>query len=177
MIRSRKAITRRISRILCLRTKNFRSGIVGGFILFILVAMIRFLSGSPYRVYMLLRQFHTLPPLVLLSTINLLLTVAMGIACGLIFSVHKCGRAGEVKYQSGMLFVILITLWLGVYPLIFRSCMLGCALLLFTVIWGLSLICFLLWRRIHRISSWIALLFTGWITYLIILLIRCILQI
>lgn len=177
MKQSRKVFSRRWIRTLRLNVSDIRGGCFGGMVLLMLAIITRLLSGSPYRIYMLLRQFKILPPLVLLSTINLLLTVAMGFACGLILSHRRCGKIGEEKYRSGMLFVILITLWLSTYPLIFRSCMLGSALFLLMVACVLSVICALLFSRIRRLSALIALVFSCWVGYLIILLVNCILRI
>lgn len=177
MRHSRKVFSKHLTRVLRLNITDIRGGCIGGMVLLMLAIITRLLSGSPYRIYILLRQFKILPPLVLLSTVNLLLTVAMGFACGLILSQRRCGKIGEEKYRSGMLFVILITLWLATYPMMFRSCMLGVTLLFLTAACVLSAICTLLFSRIRLLSASIALVFSCWIGYLIILLVDCILRI
>lgn len=168
-------LKRTISRLFCLRHTDLRCGYLGALILLIFTVLIRLLSGSPYRVYYVLKGNDFLPSLAVLTLINLLLTVAMGFACGLVLSCprrsHQC-----IKYRGGMLFILLTVFWLAAYPLVFQGCLLVAALLSLLLTWILCLGCASLFFRVHPLSGWISVCFLFWLTYLILGLLGCILM-
>ena len=167
-------LKRILTRLFCLRHIDLRCGYLGGLIMLIFTVLIRLLSGSPYRVYCVLRGSDFLPSLATLTFVNLLLTIAMGFACGLVLSCPRRSRQG-IKYRGGMLFVLLTVFWLAAYPLVFQGCLLALALLSLILTWILCLGCVSLFFRVNPLSGWISVIFLFWLTYLILGLLGCIL--
>ena len=175
MKRSGIRIKRWLTHIFALRTADLRHGYLGAMIMILCASFIRLLSGSPYRSYLLLQSTCLMPPLSLLSLINLFFTAAMGFACGLVLSCHR-RSARELKYQGGMLFILLAVFWFGIYPLIFRGGMLFTAFLLLIAAWILTLGCVLIFSHIQILAGGICATFLCWLTYLAISLLGCILR-
>lgn len=169
-------IKRNLVHLLSLRSADIRCGYLGGVILLTVSVLIRLLSGSPYRICLLLGNAPFLPRLSLLTFLNLLFSMGIGFACGLILS---CRRSSVqcIKYQGGMLFVLLAVFWFASYPLVFRGGMFILTLLTLAAVWILSLGCTLIFTRIQRIAGWILFLFLCWVTYLFLCLLGCILWI
>jgi len=165
---------RLISHLLHLRHTDLRCGYLGALVMLLFTVMIRLLSGSPYYVYHMLKGSEVLPPLATLTFTNLLLTTAMGFACGLVLSCPRRNRRC-LKYQGGMLFVLHSVFWFSCYPLIFQGCLLVPALFSLVLAWLLCLGCIALFFRVHPLAGGIAAIFLFWMTYLLLSLVGCIL--
>ncbi len=157
-----------------IQRRDIRCGYLCGAFMLITAVAVRLLSGSPYRIYFLLRGAGMLPPLIFLSLLNLLFTCGMGFACGIALSCRK-KYACETKYRAGMLVILLSLCWFAAYPLVFRGSMLAAALFSLCASWFLSLCVMRLYFRIQALSAWITLFFLLWQTYQIIALLSCIL--
>lgn len=167
MKRSKFKLKRWLNRIFCLQAVDLHCGYLGGLILLAVAILIRLVSGSPYRVYFLLKNARFMPSLTFFSLMNLVLTVAMGFACGLILSCRR-RNLQCLKFQGGMLFVLLTVFWFITYPLVFRGCLLFAALLSLLAAWLLTLGCMLLFFRVQPLAGWISAVFLFWVTYLIL---------
>ena len=171
-----KQTVRHIRCRLNLDNNALRGGCLGGIILIGLSLLVPFFSGSPYRTYIIFQQAFSPPPLFFLITISLVFSFALGVTCGLILSDQRKAFR-EKKYQIGMYLVVLLTLWLSLYPLIFQAVMLGLALLTLYLILTLCLILIRLSFNAQRICTWTIIFFACWIVYLIGLLLGCLLLI
>ena len=155
---------------------TWKSAFLGGFLLTISAVLVRMLSGPPYGVYIMVRQIHSLPPLILLLSLHLLLIFGMGAAVGIIMIDYR-PYVYAAKYRAGMFFVIQITVYLAVYPLIFQSVMPRMALLFLILSFMLSLLCLKQFFEIRPLCGCIALIFSAWQFYMILLLLGCLLRI
>lgn len=174
MKHARIKIRKWLVRTFDIQPRDMRCGCICGAWMLITAIVVRLLSGSPYRVYFLLRGARMLPPLIFLMVINLLFTVGMGFACGIALSFRK-KHACEVRYRAGMLTVFWALCWFAAYPLAFRGSMLVACFLSLCAAWALSFFAMLLYFRIQALSAWISAFFLMWQTYQIILLMGCIL--
>ena len=172
----RKHMIRRIQYSLCLDTTSFRTGCFGGIILVTISILMRLFSGSPYQAYLIFCQTRNFPPLFLLTTIHLIFSFLLGFVCGLILSDRR-RAVREGKYRVGMYFVVMITLWLSVYPFIFRAAMPWVAMLMLISAWALCLPLIKMSFSIRQLCAWIIIIFSCWIFYLILLLFRCLIGI
>jgi hypothetical protein len=75
-----------------------------------------------------------------------------------------------------MLFVTLTTLWMSVYPLLFRNGLPWIALGMLVVTLACALLCTLLFWKIRRLCGLIGFAFFCWILYLTVLLLGCMLH-
>lgn len=174
MGRTLKEFKRRFLNTFDLRVRELSCGYCGGLLMLVTAIAVRLLAGSPYRVYLMLRGTRILPPIFFLMLFNLLFSMELGFACGLVL-VRGRKQMRELKYRAGLLSVLLALCWFFVYPLIFRGCMLTAALLLLMAAWGLTCACMILYFRICLFSGWLTACFLVWQTYLVISLAGCIL--
>ena len=169
-------LRRRITHPLCLHTTDIHGGYLGGILLVLISVFVRCLSGSPYRYYPALRAICKLPPFALITLIHLLLMFAMGFACGLILCEHGYHPRGDL-YRAGMIFVILVTLYMAIHPLLFRIGLPWIAITVLGAVLALSLLCTRLFASIRRLCGMIVLVFSCWVIYLIVILFTCLLHI
>ena len=145
-------------------------------IMLMIFFIVHVFSGSPYRVFFLLRSTRELLPFGVYVMLDLLFTTAIGFAFGLVFAGRGlCGKRYEEKYHAGMLFVLLAAFWFAVYPLVFRGNMFWMASICLLMTWLLSLRCIILFYYLQPLSGCILLAFLIWISYLLILLLGCML--
>ena len=154
--------------------RELRSGYFGAIMLFILAVLIRFLSGSPYRVWLLLNVRQLLPPLWILSLLDGLFLLAMGFACGVIMASRRKSEQ-YAKYRGGMFFVLLFSLRFAAYPLLFRGAMLEVSLICMILTCIIGLVCSKLFLDTNRLSGVVTVCFFIWNCYLTVLLFSCIL--
>ena len=156
-----------------LRASNIQCAAIGGVLLLMIALIVRVVSGSPYRSYLMFRHLYMVPPLSLLTLLNGLLTFGLGFALGLAFSVKKYQRCPE-KYRAGMIFVLLSVCWFAAYSFFFRGCMPFPALICLILTGILTVKCVSMFQKIHILCGWILGAFLIWNIFLIILLIMCI---
>ncbi len=161
-------IKRWLIRSICFHTADIRFGYLGAAFMLAIAITVRALSGSPYRIWVLLQSQKLMPPIALLMFINLLFTAAIGFACGLVLSDRRRGICCK-KYQGGMFFIFAAVLWFLVYPLVFRGGVFLGATLLLLFVWLLSFGCIWTFTRIQKIAGWIFFFYLLWLTYLIVL--------
>ena len=177
-MKKRKLITtlrRHMRRQIRLCATDIRGGYVGGILLVTISVFVTLLSGSPYKGYPPLWLCCNLPPLIIIELIHFTITFAMGFSCGLILCEHRC-HPRDKKYRAGMLFVILSTLYMTVPSLLFRHGLPWIALLVLLIVSVLSLLLTMLFYSIRRLCGAISLAFFCWITYLVILMLSCLLR-
>ena len=169
--------TRQLMKALRLHPDDIHCGCLGGFLLLFTAIFVRVLAGSPYRYYAVLAALgiDTLPSIAWITVIHMLLAFVMGFACGLILCDRAPALSGS-KYRAGMLFVILSTLWLSVYPLLFCNCMPWIALIMLVAVFICSLFAVFLFGAIRRLCGIIVFVFSCWIFYLSLLVLRCLLR-
>ena len=154
---------------------ELRCGYVGALMLLLLAILLRFLSGSPYQVWLLLNVRQLLPPLWILSLVDGVFTLAMGFACGLIMASRRKSEQCS-KYRGGMFFVLLFSLRFAAYPLLFRGAMLAAAVVFMLLTCLTGAICCKLFFDTHRLSGIVAICFLIWNCYLTMMLFSCILS-
>lgn len=149
---------------------------MGGILLTATALLVRILSVPSYQIYFLARQLRSIPPFWLLMAIHLVFMFVMGATVGVILSDCR-PYVYAAKYRAGMLFVLQITLYLAIYPLIFHSLTPWIALFILILALILSIVCFLQFYTIRRLCGLIATLFSCWLFYLFLLLLGTLLQI
>ena len=170
-----RKVKRKLRYCFRLHERELRSGYWGALVLLILAILIRLLSGSPYRVWLLLAVNQALPPLWILSLVDGVLTLAMGFACGLIMASRRKSEQCA-KYRGGMFFVLLFSLRFAAYPLLFRGAMLAASVICMLLTCLSGVICSKLFFDTHRLSGLVAICFLIWNCYLTMLLFSCILS-
>lgn len=167
---------RRILRRFDIQKQALRCGYLGGFFMLLSFVLIRMLSGTPYRVYFYLREVGDLLPLGIYAAMNLLFSVWLGIAFGMVFSCRSCcGRRRAEVYRGGMLFIFMTVLWYAAYPLVVRGNLLLLALICLIAVCVIGIGCVVSFFRILPISGWIVFLYLIWLGVLIFTLLHCLL--
>lgn len=148
----------------------------GGILLTTTALLVRILSAPSYQIYFLTSQLHSLPPLWMLMSVHWVLMFVMGATIGQILSDCR-PYVFAAKYRAGMIFVLQMTLYLAVYPLLFHSLAPWIALLLLMIALILSILCISQFFAIRPLYALTELLFSCWLFYLFLLLLGCLLQI
>lgn len=150
--------------------------ITGGVLLTASALLVRILSNPSYQIYFMTRQFASLPPLWILMSVHWVFMFVMGAVIGKILADCR-PYLFVAKYRVGMIFVLQMTLYLAVYPLLFHSQTPWIALLLLLLALILSILCIPQFYALCRPCALSASLFSCWLLYLLLLLLGCLLQI
>ena len=135
-----------------IHARELRCAYLSAMIMLMIFFLMRIFSGTPYRVYFLLRSTQKMLPFGVYIMLDLLFTAAIGFAFGL---------------------VLLAAFWFAVYPLVFRGNMFLVASICLLMTWLLALRCMILFYNLQPLSGCILLVFLIWASYLLILFLGC----
>ena len=138
-----------------------------GIVLTVAYFVIRFMAGSPYRVMLELGISDLMPPVWLLSLLQLMGFLIIGCAAGLVLGWRDVSCAVD-KYKGALFFVLMAVIELCWYPTLFGGGLVFLCVLEAVIMTCLALIVVFHFFRVSALSGILLSLHCVWVIYLLI---------